>query len=81
LDLRGRNLQKAEKIVEVSKFLLFSYYCEGDGIRENKIGVAYSTDRIRHMYMQSFGRKPGNKCPPGRPRLRWKDNIKLDLKK
>ena len=25
-------------------------------------------------------RKPERKCPPGRPRHTWKDNIKIDLK-
>jgi hypothetical protein len=25
-------------------------------------------------------RKPGGKRPPGRPRCRWEDNIKMDLR-
>jgi hypothetical protein len=32
----------------------------------------------RNAYRALVG-KPGGKIPPGNPRRRWKDNIKMDL--
>jgi hypothetical protein len=41
-------------------------------------GRAWSMDWERRG---SFGGKPEEKRPLGRPRRRWKDNIKMDLQK
>ena len=51
----------------------------GDQIGKNEMGGACSTygDR-RGVYRVSVG-KPEGKRPLGRPRLRWGDNIKMDL--
>jgi len=35
--------------------------------------------RVGKRYMQGFGGIPEGKSPLGRPRLRWEDNIKMDL--
>jgi len=35
---------------------------------------------VRDLY-RILERKPEGKKPPGRPRLRWEDNIKMDLQK
>ena len=33
-----------------------------------------------HKCVQSFSGEPGSKRPLGRPRRRWEDNIKMDLR-
>jgi hypothetical protein len=33
----------------------------------------------RKRYVRGFGGEPEGKRPLGRPRLRWEDNIKMDL--
>jgi len=40
---------------------------------------ACSTHGIDEKYIQNFGRKSWREEPLGRPRLRWKNNIRLDL--
>jgi hypothetical protein len=37
-------------------------------------------EKKRHAYMILVGKPEGNR-PFGRPRLRWEDNIKMDLRK
>jgi len=44
------------------------------------MGVACSTHRRDEKYKQSSGRKPEGKRPSGRPRRRWEDNIRIDLR-
>jgi hypothetical protein len=53
----------------------------GDEIKNREIGWAYCTggDR-RGAYRVLVGRPEGRKGR-GRPRHRWQDNIKMDLKK
>jgi hypothetical protein len=41
--------------------------------------VAYMGE-MRNVYKILVG-KPGGKSPLGRPRCRWKDTVKMDLKK
>jgi hypothetical protein len=50
-------------------------------MKEDEMGKACSTygDMI-NAYRMLVG-KPEGKKPLGRPRRRWKDNIKMDLKK
>jgi hypothetical protein len=42
--------------------------------------VTCSTHGGGERYLQSFGWRPKVKRPLGRPRRRWEDNIKLDLR-
>lgn len=49
-------------------------------LRENKIGEARCTDRKVWKYVQSFSYKPERMRLLGRPRCRWEENIKTDLK-
>jgi hypothetical protein len=44
-------------------------------VKEDSMGRAYSM----HPYRSLLG-KPEDKRPLGRPRRRWKDNIKMDLR-
>jgi hypothetical protein len=50
----------------------------GDQLEKNKMGGACSAER-RGVYRILVG-KPEVKRPFGRPRCRWEDNIKTDLK-
>jgi hypothetical protein len=53
----------------------------GDKIKKNEMGGACSADgEWRGVYRVLVG-KPEGKRPLGRPRCRWEDNIKMDLKK
>ena len=44
------------------------------------MGRACSTFGAIQKCIQSFDVKPEGKRPIGRPRRRWEDNIKMDLK-
>ena len=46
----------------------------------NELGEACGTYGGRERCAQGFGGKPEGKRPFGRPRLRWEDNIKMDLR-
>ena len=50
-------------------------------IEKNEIGVggAYSAYLGDESVYRVLVGKPEEKKPPGRPRLRWEDNIKTDL--
>jgi hypothetical protein len=54
----------------------------GDKIKKNVVGRAYSTQwgARRDAYRALVG-KPEGRNPLGRPRRRWEDNIKTDLRK
>ena len=43
------------------------------------MGGACSAYGVEERRMQSFGEEISGKEPLGRPRLRWEDNIKMDL--
>jgi len=45
------------------------------------MGGACSAYREGERCVQSFGGKPEGKRPLGRPRSRWEDNIRMDLRK
>jgi len=42
------------------------------------VGHVAHMEKRRDLYRVLVG-KPEGKRPPGRPRCRWKDNIKMDL--
>jgi hypothetical protein len=46
---------------------------------KNEMGGECSAYGGGERRVQGFGGKTGGKRPLGRPRLRWKDNIKMDL--
>jgi hypothetical protein len=46
-------------------------------VKEDEIGGAYSTKRNAYRILAG---KPEGKRPLGRPRRRWVDNIKMDLR-
>jgi hypothetical protein len=49
-------------------------------VKENEMGRACSTNgEKRDAYMILVG-KPEEKIPLGKPRRRWVDNIKMDLR-
>jgi hypothetical protein len=54
-------------------------YYAGDKIEKNEIGGLCSADREKRGVNRILGGKPEGKKPLGRPRLRWKENIKVDL--
>ena len=55
------------------------YYFAGDKIEKNEMGEACNAyGEGRGVYRVLVG-KPEGKRPLGRPRLRWVDNIKMDL--
>ena len=54
-------------------------YHSADQVKTTEIGGAYSTYvESRGAYRVLLG-KPEERRPLGRPRLRWEDNIKLDV--
>src|SRR5215469_11246761 len=60
--------------------LLLTQYCAGGKIEKNEMGGtcgAYGEGRVLHRVLVG---KPEGKRPLGRPRRRWEDNIKVDLK-
>jgi len=57
----------------------FTQYCLGDKIEKNEMGGACSTYGGKERCIQGFGGKPEGKKPLGRPRRRWKVNMKMDL--
>jgi hypothetical protein len=44
------------------------------------VGGACSTHGIGEKIVQGFGGKPEGKRPLGRPRRRWEDGIRMDLR-
>jgi hypothetical protein len=50
------------------------------GYKENERGRAHSMHEMEHKCINSFGLKTRRKEPLARPRRRWEDSIKTDLK-
>jgi hypothetical protein len=48
-------------------------------MEKNEIGGAYNTFGEEERCIQCLVGKTEGKRPLGRPRLRWEDNIKIDL--
>ena len=60
-------------------FIIVLHYRSGDKIEKNEMGGACSAyGERRGLYRVLVGKAEG-KRPLGRPRLRWEDNIKMDL--
>jgi hypothetical protein len=51
-----------------------------DKDKEDEMGRACSTRGERRNTYRIFVRKPEGKISLGRPRRRWEDNIKIDLR-
>jgi hypothetical protein len=56
-----------------------THYSSGDKIEKNGTGVACSAYGGEERPIQGFVGKPEGKRLLGRPRFKWKDNIKMDL--
>jgi hypothetical protein len=60
-------------------FVIPVLYFSGDQIEKNEMGRTFSTyGKMRGIYRVLVG-KPVGKRRLGRPRRRWKDDIKMDL--
>jgi hypothetical protein len=60
--------------------VLLTQYCAGDKIEKNEMGgacTAYGEGRGVYRVLVS---KPEGKRPLGKPRCRWENNIKMDLR-
>jgi hypothetical protein len=58
----------------------FAKYNLNDQVKEDEMGKACSTNREkRNAYRMLVGKAEGNR-PLGRPRRRWVDNIKMNLR-
>jgi hypothetical protein len=49
-------------------------------VKENEVGKECSTHREKRNAYRVLVGKPEGKGPLGRPRHRWEDNIKMDLR-
>jgi hypothetical protein len=49
-------------------------------MKEDEVGGTCGTHGGGERCLQGFGLRPKNKRPLGRPRCRWEDNIKMDLR-
>jgi hypothetical protein len=52
----------------------------GDQLEKNEIGGACSTFGVEKRCIQGFGMETLERRSFGRPRRRWEDNIKMDLR-
>jgi hypothetical protein len=55
-------------------------YIQDDQVKEAELGRACSTNGEKRNAYRIFVGKPEGKRPLGRPRRRWVDNIKMDLR-
>jgi hypothetical protein len=62
-----------------SLLILLTKYYSGDQTEKNEMGRACSAYGERRGVYKVLVEKPEGKRPLGRPRLRWEDNIELDL--
>jgi len=62
-----------------SSCIPLTQYCSGDKNEKNEMGRAFSAYGGEKKRIQLFVGKPEGKRPLGRPRLRWEDNINMDL--
>jgi hypothetical protein len=82
LDLSGIKWLEAEEdciLRSLITCILTNYY-KGDEVKGSKIGGTCSIyGEVRNAYKVMVGRLEGRK-PLGRPKGRWKCNIKIDLR-
>jgi hypothetical protein len=60
--------------------VLFSKYNENNHVKKDEMGGACSTNGEKRNAYRILVGKPEGKRPLGRPRRRWVDNIKIDLR-
>jgi hypothetical protein len=60
--------------------ILISKYRLADQIKENEVGGTYGTHGRGDESVEGFGGKARRKEPLGRPRHRWEDGIRMDLR-
>jgi hypothetical protein len=51
-----------------------------DQVKENEMGRACSTNGAKKNAYRIWVGKPEGKRPLGKPRRRWVDNVKIDLR-
>jgi hypothetical protein len=59
---------------------MFGKYNYNDQVKEDEMGKTYSINGEKTNVYRILGGKPERKRPLGRPRLKWVDNIKMDLR-
>jgi hypothetical protein len=59
---------------------LFSNFASSDQVKEDEMGRACSTNGGKRNAYRILVGKPEGKRPLGKPRRRWADNIKMDLR-
>jgi hypothetical protein len=59
--------------------VFLTQYCASDKIEKNEMGGACSAYGLSRGVYRGLVGKPEEKRPLERPRLRWEDNIKIDL--
>jgi hypothetical protein len=60
--------------------LLFAKCNYSDEVKEDEMGRASSTNGVKRNAYRILVGRPEGKRPLGRPRCKWIDNIKLDLR-
>jgi hypothetical protein len=68
------------KLHEELNNVLFSKYNLNDKVKEDEIGRGCNTNGAKRNAYKILVGKPEGKRPLGRPRCRWVDNIKMDLR-
>jgi hypothetical protein len=68
-----------ENYIMRSLMICTSQYCVGNEIENNGMGGACSAYGEEERCTQGFGGETCGKEPLRRPRLRWNDNIKIDI--
>jgi hypothetical protein len=63
-----------------SYFVLIPKRHQADEVKENEVGGAYGTHRKGEEVVQGFGGKARREETFGRPRCRWEDGIRIDLR-
>jgi len=54
--------------------------CQSNQIKEDEVGGACGTHGGGERFLQVLVGRSESKIPLGRPRCRWEDNIKMDLR-
>jgi hypothetical protein len=80
LKLKSRLLTNILDPLHNKDSVLLTKYDSGEQIEKNEMGGACSTHGERRVACRVLVWKPEGKRPLGRHKLRWEDNIKMDLK-
>jgi hypothetical protein len=77
---RGSRGVKKTALQEALCSVLLTKYHSGDQVKKTEMGKTCGTyGEMRGAYRALVG-KPEGRTPLGRPRHRWEDNIKMDLR-